>query len=353
MLSAGELADRLAQDAEAVCRHYLSAGRRAGNYWLVGDVDNNKGRSLYVHLTGPRAGRWTDAATGQFGDLLDLVRESCGLVDFRDVAEEARQFLNLPRPEPVSSSRAYGDDNRSVDRRAVERARRLFRMTVPLVGTLADAYLRERGILRASAHTALRFHPSCYYRDLVTGRTTSYPALIAAVTDAFGAITGVHRTYLSSGPHPDGVGKARLADPRRALGGLLGNAVRFHFPVNSTIPVMAAPVMAAGEGLETMLSLSHVMPGMPIVAALTANHLAAFRFPSGCQRLYIAADADAAGRHGIEGLSRRAQECGILPLVLSPELGDFNEDLRWLGPDRLTASLRAQLTPDDAIAFLP
>ncbi|MBB2719562.1 UNVERIFIED_ORG: hypothetical protein GGD48_004839 [Rhizobium etli] len=348
MLSASDLAGRLAQDAEAVCRHYLSAGRRSGNYWLVGDVANSKGRSLYVHLAGPRAGRWTDAATGQFGDLLDLVRETCGLVDFRHVAEEVRHFLSLPRPGPVSSSCAYGDDNRPFDRPAAERARRLFRMTVPLALTLADAYLRERGILRASAHTALRFHPSCYYRDLVTGRTTRYPALIAAVTDAFGAITGVHRTYLSSGPHPDGVGKARLADPRRALGGLLGNAVRFHFRMNAPIPVMAA-----GEGLETMLSLSHVMPGMPIVAALTANHLAAFRFPSGCRRIYIAADADAAGRHGIQGLSRRAQGCGILPLVLSPELGDFNEDLRWLGPDRLTASLRAQLSPEDATAFLP
>lgn len=348
MLSASDLAGRLAENAEAVCRRYLSAGRRAGNYWLVGDVGNNKGRSLYVHLIGPRAGRWTDAATGQFGDLLDLVRETCGLVDFRDVAEEAGHFLSLPQPEPVSARRGDVGDASLVERPAAERARRLFRMTQPLADTLADAYLRERGILRASAHTALRFHPSCYYRDLVTGRTTSYPALIAAVTDAAGTITGVHRTYLSSGPHPDGVGKARVDDPRRALGGLLGNAVRFHFPVNAPIPVMAA-----GEGLETMLSLSHVMPGTPIVAALTANHLAAFRFPPGCQRLYIAADADAAGRHGIEGLSRRAQTHGILPLVLSPELGDFNEDLRWLGPDQITASLRAQLVQEDAMAFLP
>ncbi len=348
MLSASDLADRLAQDAEAVCRHYLSAGRRAGNYWLVGDVDNNKGRSLYVHLTGLRAGRWTDAATGQFGDLLDLVRETRGLVDFRDVADEARHFLSLPHREPVSALRSDVGDASPVERPAAERARRLFRMTQPLAGTLADIYLRARGILRASTHAVLRFHPTCYYRDLATGRTSSYPALIAAVTDAAGAITGVHRTYLSSGRDPDGAGKAKLDDPRRALGGLLGNGVRFRFPVNASVPVLAA-----GEGLETILSLSHVMPDMPMVAALTANHLAAFRFPPGCRRIYIAADADAAGRHGIEGLSRRAQEEGILPLVLSPELGDFNEDLRWLGPDRMTASLKAELTPEDAMAFLP
>jgi hypothetical protein len=343
MLSASQLADRLAHDAEAVCRYYLSAGHRAGNYWVVGDVANNKGRSLYVHLSGPRKGRWTDAATAQYGDLLDLVRETCGLVDFRDVAHEARRFLNEPHPGQVSHR---GDDtlfSQPVERPAGERARRLFRMTQPLSGTLADSYLRQRGILRASVHPSLRFHPSCYYRDLVSGRTSSYPALIAAVTDQAGTITGVHRTWLD----PDGEGKARVDDPRRALGGLLGNAVRFRFPSHGLVPVMIA-----GEGLESMLSLSHLMSGMPIVSALTANHLAAFRLPDGCQRLYIAADADAAGRHGIEGLSRRAQALGILPLVLTPELGDFNEDLRRLGPERLIESLGAQLAPEDASAFL-
>ncbi|MBB2830393.1 UNVERIFIED_ORG: hypothetical protein GGD51_000494 [Rhizobium esperanzae] len=344
MLYASELASRLAQDAEAVCRHYLSAGWRAGNYWIVGDVENNKGRSLYVHLTGPRAGRWTDAATGQYGDLLDLVRETCQLVDFRDIAEEARHFLGLSQPEPAPPQRGDTGGHASVDRPATERARRLFRMTQPLAGTLADVYLRKRGIVRASDHTALRFHPACYYRDLVTGRATSYPALVTAVTDPGGAITGVHRTWLD----PDGDGKAKVEDPRRALGGLLGNAVRFRFPNSAPVPVMAA-----GEGLETMLSLLAVMPGMPMAAALTANHLAAFRLPVGCRRLYVAGDDDAAGWHAVGGLSRRAQTLGVPSLVLAPELGDFNEDLRWLGPDRLAARLREQLAPEDVVAFLP
>ena len=49
---AAMLAHRLARDAEAVCRHYLSNGRRQGRYWLVGYVANTKGRSLYVRLDG-------------------------------------------------------------------------------------------------------------------------------------------------------------------------------------------------------------------------------------------------------------------------------------------------------------
>ena len=62
---ASELARRLAQDAEAVCRQYLSNGRREGRYWLVGDVHNTPGRSLFVRLSGAEfgkgaAGKWTE-----------------------------------------------------------------------------------------------------------------------------------------------------------------------------------------------------------------------------------------------------------------------------------------------------
>ena len=99
---ASELAHRLAREAEAVCRHYLSNGKREGRYWLVGDVYNTPGRSMFVRLQdspkGP-AGKFTDAATGQHGDLLDIIRHSLGLRDFREVAEEARRFLKLPRTE--------------------------------------------------------------------------------------------------------------------------------------------------------------------------------------------------------------------------------------------------------------
>jgi len=64
-VNVAELAHRLAREAEAVCRHYLSNGRRVGNYWQVGDVRNTSGRSMFVRLkdgdTGKRpAGKWTE-----------------------------------------------------------------------------------------------------------------------------------------------------------------------------------------------------------------------------------------------------------------------------------------------------
>ncbi|ESY78530.1 DNA primase [Mesorhizobium sp. LNHC220B00] len=349
--SASELARRLGEHAEAACREYLSNGHRFGNYWMVGDVRNTRGRSMHVRLKavgGKAAGKWVDEQSGEYGDLLDVIEQSCGLVDFREVADEARRFLSMPLPPPQLPPQPLGSHRQPAAKRgSPDAARRLFAMSHPIAGTLAERYLAGRGILLSTHERALRFHPGCYYRDLVTGETRTVPALIAAVTSLDGRITGLQRTYLSSGLDPSGkVGKAPVADPRRSLGHLLGNGIWLG-------QQSGAPVMAAGEGFETMASLRTVMPALPLAAATSANHLAGLIFPPGCRRLYIAADADAAGRQGIERLSQRAGESGILALVLRPQLGDFNDDLRHLGQAHLAAWLSGQLVPEDARLFLP
>jgi hypothetical protein len=334
---AAELAHRLARDAEAVCRRYLSNGRREGRYWLVGDVANTKGRSLYVRLRGPvsgrgAAGKWTDAATGQHGDLIDLIGLSCGFDRLRDVLDEARNFLNLPRPEPTLREPPAPTGS-------PQAARRLLAMSQPLSGTIAETYLRRRGITALHGHAALRFHPRCYYRPHADAPTQTWPTLVAAVTDLAGTITGAHRTWLD----PSGHDKAPVDTPRRAMGDLLGHAVRFG---------VVHDVMAAGEGIETMLSLRSVLPTMPMVAALSAKHLAAILFPATLRRLYVARDRDPAGDTAMATLTERTRAVGIEALSLSPTLGDFNEDLRRYGIDQLRAALRAQLAPEDVARFM-
>ncbi len=336
-----ELAHRLAREAEAVCRHYLSNGRRQGNYWLVGDVRNTPGRSMFVRLKGGEfgkgaAGHWRDAATGRHGDLLDVIRGSCGLVDFHDVMDEARRFLSLPRPEPEPEWRRQ---HSSAPTGSPESARRLFAMSRPIAGTVVETYLRNRGVTALHETANLRFHPRCYYRHDAHSQTETWPAMIAAVTDLGGKITGAHRTWLD----PLGQDKAPIDTPRRAMGHLLGAAVRFG---------LAQDVMAAGEGIETVLSLRSVMPNMPMVAALSAAHMAAILFPLRLRRLYIVRDNDAAGDGAAASLIDRANEAGIEAIILSPTLEDFNEDLRWLGVDELRAAIRVQLAPEDVARFL-
>lgn len=342
---ASELAQRLAREAEAVCRHYLSAGRREGGYWLVGDARNTTGRSMFVRLKesakGP-AGKWTDAATGEHGDLLDVIRESCGLVDFKDVADEARTFLSLPHPEPEPEQPRSRKPN--VPTGSPEAARRLFAMSHPIARTLVETYLRNRGITTLHGTGSLRFHPRCYYRPDDDAPTETWPAMIASVTDLSGHLTGAHRTWLD----PDGfseatLGKAPIDTPRRAMGDLLGNAVRFGVP---------GDVMAAGEGIETILSLRCVLPEMAMAAGLSANHLAAILFPQTLRRLYIVRDNDPAGDGARNALIERADAAGIEAIVLSPRLGDFNEDLRLTGIDALRAGARVQLAPQDVARFI-
>ena len=336
---AAELAHRLARDAEAVCRHYLSNGRREGRYWLVGDARNTPGRSMFVRLRespkGP-AGKWTDAATGEHGDLLDVIRESCGLLDFHDVADEARRFLSLPRPDPEPSAKPARS---RAPTGSPEAARRLFAMSQPIARTVVETYLRNRGITALHEDGALRFHPRCYYRPDEDAPTETWPAMIARVTDLDDRITGAHRTWLA----PTGRGKAPIDTPRRAMGDLLGNAVRFG---------AANDVLAAGEGIETMLSLRCVLPTLPMAAALSANHLAAILLPLTLRRLYIARDADAAGDAAVTALTERAEAAGIEAIALSPRLGDFNEDLRTLGIAEIQAALRTLLAPQDVVRFM-
>ena len=182
--------------------------------------------------------------------------------------------------------------------------------------------------------SALRFHPKCWHRDEGQTRSIPRPALIAAVTDGAGALQGVHRTWLA----PDGQGKAAVETQRRAMGHLLGNAVRL---------TPHDDILVVGEGIETMLSLVEAVPGLPVWAALSSGHLGAVLLPEGLQRLYIAIDRDPAGQRAAERLSARATEVGIAVRVLEPRLGDFNDDLRANGKEALRQHLAGQIGPED------
>ncbi|WP_422062382.1 DUF7146 domain-containing protein [Sphingopyxis sp.] len=337
MDSISDIVVRPADNAEAVCRRYLPNGRREGRYWLVGDIRGTPGRSLYVLLSGEsgargRAGKWTDAASGEHGDLLDIIAASCDHASMRDTLTEARRFLSLPMPLPDSAALRA----RKVRQGTEAAARRLWAASKTAEGTLASAYLASRGLGIESAAGSLRYHPRCYYRasrDDAANVPSAWPAMIAAVTDDLGVVVGVHRTWLA----PSG-GKAPVADPRRALGHLLGHGVRFG---------AAGEVMAAGEGIETILSLREALPEMPMIAGLSAAHLAAIEFPESLRRLYVARDRDPAGAAALATLGARAASAGVAVLPLDPRHGDFNEDLMAVGIMGLVVGVREQLAPED------
>ena len=336
---AAELSERLAASAHAVCRHYLPAGRREGRYWMIGDVTGTPGRSLYVRLFETErgaVGNWVDAATGEHGDLVDLIRLNQRHGRLADTIAEAERFLTLP-PSAHGDQADQGCFAKPAKLGSPVAARRIFAASQPLAGSIAATYLQSRGITRMHDLPALRFHPRCFYRpnaDDAPGTSGAFPALIAAVTNTDGLQTGTHRTWID----PSGAGKANVASPRRAMGNILGNAVRFG---------QADDVMIAGEGIETMLSLHEVLPNMPMEAATSSAHLAAILFPPTLRRLYVARETDAAGDAAFSILIDRAQAEGIEILSLLPALGDFNDDLRQHGALELGQQVRFQLHEQD------
>ena len=320
-MNAAAIAAALGARAEAVCRRYLPHGRKQGRYWVAGDLDGARGRSLYVRLAGPGIpGKWTDAAQGSHGDLLDLIRHRSRAPTLRAALDEARVFLALPAAPAAGEGDSYD---------SAEAARRLWRRCRAIHGTQAERYLHARGLARCR-FAALRFHPDLRYREGSTVRRL--PALVAAVTGDDGAVTGVQRTWLDA----RSPARAGVATPRKALGRVYGRAVRF-----GTVPADGLASLVVGEGIETVLSLVTAVPDITAAAALSAGSLGAFAPPPGTARLVIARDNDFEGERAADRLARRCARAGVAACVAVPEGGDFNDDLVELGP----AALAARLAP--------
>ena len=322
-MNAAAIAAALGARAEAVCRAYLPHGRKQGRYWVAGDLDGARGRSLYVRLAGPGTlGKFTDSATGQHGDLLDLIRHRSRAPTLRAALDEARVFLALPAAPAAGEGDSYD---------AAEAARRLWRRCRAIDGTHAERYLHARGLARCR-FAALRFHSELRYREGSTVRRL--PALVAAVTGDDGAVTGVQRTWLDA----RSPARAGVATPRKALGRVYGRAVRF-----GTVPADGLASLVVGEGIETVLSVVTAMPDITAAAALSAGSLGAFAPPPGVARLVIARDNDIEGEQATMRLVRRCARAGVAAFVVVPEGGDFNDDLVTLGPAALAAWLRPLL----------
>jgi len=298
--------------------------------------------SLLLGLAGPAsgkgaAGRWRDAATGEHGDLIDLIRQAQKLPTIAEALAEARRFLNLSSSEPLTLP--TGGKERANGYNPMLSIVRLVAESRPIGGTLAETYLRSRGIKCSAGLEALRFHPHCPYRDPDTGRFTHRPALLALVTDLKGQLTGIQRTYLS----PKGDGKANVPTPRRSLGAIQSHGVRFG---------EIHDVGLIGEGVETILSLKCVLPTTPMIAALSADNLRQCAMSPTLRRLYVAVDPDPAGIKATKALIAASNRIGVHAIPLMPLGEDFNADLMNRGVTAVRRSIADQVQPVDAERLL-
>lgn len=233
-----------------------------------------------------------------FLEVLDGLRR-LGLVEGRG---------RLPMPDPAETARYRAAEEAEAAKRE-KQAVAVWREAVPISSTVAEAYLRSRGITCGLPDT-IRFHPACWHP---TARRI--PAMVALVEGC--DRLAVHRTYLRK----DGSGKA-AADPDRAmLGAVAGGAVRLS---EGTGPLTVA------EGLETALSLASGLLAGPatVWAALSTSGMQSLRLPPGAGRLIVATDGEMAGRAAGHALAERATALGwAVSLLPAPDRSDWNDVL--------------------------
>lgn len=197
------------------------------------------------------------------------------------------------------------------ERRSAQ-AKRLWNECLPLSGSVAETYLRRRGITCNLAPT-LRFHGRCWH-----GPTAKcYPALVALVEGCSGF--AVHRTYLRE----DGSGKAGLDQEKLLLGASSGGSVRL---ANCSGPLIV------GEGIETTLS-AFILLGENTAsawAALSSSAFSALQLPRLPDKIIIAADSDdsGAGSSAAKKLADKANSAGwSVMLWPAPSGMDWNDVL--------------------------
>ncbi|MGQ5702176.1 DUF7146 domain-containing protein [Sandaracinobacteroides sp. A072] len=251
-------------------------------------------------------------ADGNGGRLvLHCKKSACAFLDI--LAAERLRPGDYCAPDPATLAQREAE-RRAEARRKAEQAKRLWKEAQPIAGTVAEAYLRGRGITCELPRT-LRFHPEAWHGP--TAR--HYPAMVAVVQGA-GAVA-VHRTWLRA----DGSGKADIEPAKAMLGATAGGAVRL---------TDGPSRLAVAEGVESALSLlCGLLDGPAMVwAALSTSGMRGLRLPPEPGWLTIAADGDGPGREAARALAERAHGSGWQVGILDPGTGrDFNDILheRW------------------------
>jgi hypothetical protein len=325
--SIDEIKDMLHARIDQVVDHY--APRASGSYidkglyftLNPGRADRSVG-SFCVHLSGPKIGRWNDYATGDRGDVIDLIRMSLGLSDNTAAFREARAFLGLETETPeIRIARAKAIERAKVQRKAAEEAAAAEAIKrqkhaealylsgrEDLFGTPVQYYLAGRGIdLSDLPHPpgALRYHAALgYYRedtDPETGEVTTtrskLPGMVAAMVNGRGQIVACHRTYLHLGDR--GWTKANLPDDKKVLGSIQGASIRLSSGIGPKggkgVPLaQCAPGtrVIIGEGIETCLSAMLLWPSERVLAAYSLTNMGRVELPRNVSEVVLLCDND-------------------------------------------------------------
>jgi putative DNA primase/helicase len=173
---------------------------------------------------------------------------------------------------------------------------------------VVDAYLARRGL--ATSSPILRGDANCPYFDEERRMLGRYPAVIAPVHGADGALESAQRIY-----NADVDPRKKLLPPVRTVN---GGATRLFDPDDE---------LAICEGIETGLAVRQMF-NLPVWAAITEHGVETFEPPAEVRKLQVFADNDsnAVGQAAAYALAKRLSRRGIVVDVHIPPMADTD----WL-----------------------
>lgn len=312
-MKANEISRQLAIRAVELAPKLLPEGKRAGNYWQASNIYGGKGQSFYLHLSGARAGNWADAATGEWGDILDLIAKQNNL-STKDAMKHALEMLGNQGVRYQEPRQQNFQKEKKVTPQLIKRLWK----DCSSISDVGYTYLMNRGISEDVITTIndLRFMAECQLRE--NNVIATMPALVGAVRDDRGQIIALHRTYLDAKT----ADKANISSPKRSLGSIAGHGCWLS-PIGKGLVIT--------EGIETGLSIKTVWPDIALLAALSAPNLAQLKVPPQYQNITIAIDSDVSGFRAATKLASKLSKRHVR--IIPAKLGDFNDDLVTSGID--------------------
>lgn len=322
--------------AEEVTQHYLGNPKtRSGSAWRYGA---NKG-SLVVTVKGQKQGLWRDFQTNEGGDMLNLIQHATGITDFKEVLKEATRFAKgystYAQPE-IKASPTHAKEN-AVDGytlQKIQKAKNIYQSSVPIVGTLAEQYLREhRGITSPLYEKTFRFHPNL--KNWVTG--DSYPALLVVAREDNKAVCGIQAIFLDS----TNAKKAPLGANTKLSRGIIGVGALVH-------PGKDTDKIALAEGVETALSIATAHPDYQVHVTFGVGNFAKVGEKIKSKILLICADNDGISSGTAKSVQRATahlSQKGMDVWVAEPEKPanqqkwDFNDALKNQGISQVKKDL--------------
>lgn len=229
--------------------------------------------------------------------------------DYREIVNAIGLERTVALPDR-KAMRKQQRENEAQRIKKLEAAEATWDKALPIEGTIAEKYLRNRGITCPLPST-LRFAPNIRHVP-----TASWACAMIAQVQPTGA---VHRTYFSKS------GSRLEKSPKMMLGTCLGGAVRLS---GGDGPIVVC------EGIETGLSLltGPLSGSFQVWAALSAAGMRGLELPKRPGRLIVATDGDDAGRSAGNALAQRAYSKGWrVQLKPAPDGMDWNDVLNQAG----------------------